>query len=197
MAGAIFPDMADTQPFTQRDVRVILDEMVRKGNRVAEERRSELAFLENAFKVFSVRIKEQGLQTMSWSDAADVHSAIDVAPDTGDGEPPFQRDDNQYHSSQGRYQYQLQTEQQYHPQQQQPDPQRFVSMGGDESTPLSVSDCTMPSSVLVSVGDNSQHPDDANAIFLQNIGISADDFLNIVDQMGNQDFNTFQTPYGQ
>jgi proline utilization trans-activator len=160
MAGAIFPDMGDSQPFNQRDAHILIDDLVQKGNRVAEARKAELVFLETAFQEFTRRVQQQGLQTMSWSDAVE-----DSRMDINDGTEPTT-----------------------HPHQ--------MADGSAMSQPMSGTEGAMPASLTDSdgvpqMGLSTVPQTPADAAFLDNIGISADDFLNIVDQMASEDFDAF------
>jgi proline utilization trans-activator len=66
IATAIFPDMADNQTCNLNDAHWIYEQMIQKGNKVAEARRTELNILEIAFQQFAIRVKQQELETFSW-----------------------------------------------------------------------------------------------------------------------------------
>lgn len=150
MASAIFPDMADSQPYNQSHVNMILDEIIHTGNRVAESRKAELNFLRLAFQEFSMRIQQQDLQTLSWTD-----TLLDSR-----GEPGLMP----------RQEQQCQTPQ-------------VISQVTGTSVGL------LPAMAPQMVQDYLQPPETVE--FLENIGISSGEFLNIVDQMGSQDYNMF------
>lgn len=63
MANALFPHLDDCHTYYQR-AHTILDEMVSKGNKVAEMRKLELVHLERLFGELSKRVERSGLQTL-------------------------------------------------------------------------------------------------------------------------------------
>lgn len=161
IASAVFPGIASSQPCNFRDSHLIFDELVRKGNRVAEARVSQLIFLETAFEEFATRAKQQGLQMPCWS-GAPVDTWTDVAAIIADPAQEHQR----------------------HTERQSQHAMQDVS--GDMSFPADVANFDgMP----LSIGEDSQLSD--NAQFLDNIGISADDFLDIVDSIGGMEYDGF------
>lgn len=163
MAGAIFPHMTDDQPYNQRHVHLILDEMIHRGNKVAEARKAELCFLELAFQELSMRLKQQDLQTLSWFDAAG-ETRMDAETMGGREERPQRRQSA----------YQQQQNQQYGP-------------GPDVGIPSAITD---PTDISSSIDRDEVQPLESVG-FLDNIGISSDEFFDIVDQMGNQDYSVF------
>lgn len=70
MANVLFPRVPDSQTSSQ-DAHAILDEMVHKGNRLAEVRKTELAHLETLFQELGARIERRGLQTLTLSTSPD------------------------------------------------------------------------------------------------------------------------------
>lgn len=60
----LFPHVADG-PAYSKIAHSILDEMISKGNKLAEVRKSELSHLEMLFKEFALRTEQQGLQTLT------------------------------------------------------------------------------------------------------------------------------------
>lgn len=153
MASAVFPGMANSQPYNLRDAHLIFDELVRKGNQVAEARESQLIFLEIAFEEFATRAKQQGLQTPCWSGALE-DAWTDAATIVVDPGQPHEGHQDQHAVQEG---------------------------GGGVDFPVDVAD---PDGMPLMVGENPPLPE--NAQFLDNIGISADDFLNIVDTIGRE-----------
>ncbi|KAK2761328.1 hypothetical protein FQN54_001850 [Arachnomyces sp. PD_36] len=90
MANALFPRVPESQTSSQ-DAHSILDEMIRKGNRLAEVRKKELAHLESLFQELQDRIERRGLQTLTLSTSpaqADGGTANDVSEDPQGGEFP-------------------------------------------------------------------------------------------------------------
>lgn len=161
MASAVFPGMANSQPCNLRDSHLIFDGLVRKGNRVAEARESQLIFLEVAFEEFATRAKQQGLQTPCWSSAlADAWTdAATIVVDPGQ-------------------------EQQLHRGHQD----QHTVREGSGAVPFAV-DVADHDEMPLLVGEHPPLPE--NAQFLDNIGISADDFLNIVDTIGGLEYDGF------
>lgn len=162
MASAIFPDLADSQPYTLTDVHSILDETIRKGNRVAEARKAELRFLEHAFREFTLRAKQQEVQIMSWSDA--------VEGMRGDADPNVSHE----------------------PGTQQPatvavhDGPRTQEPSMDRGAALLDAITGGPGGLTPTTPNQLQLSEQVE--FLDNIGISSDDFLSIVDRMDHQDY---------
>lgn len=64
MASTLFPGVADDQGYAQQ-AHAILDEMISKGNKIAEVRRTELVHLENLCQELAVRSEQRGLQTLT------------------------------------------------------------------------------------------------------------------------------------
>ncbi|KAL1634393.1 hypothetical protein SLS56_002403 [Neofusicoccum ribis] len=63
MANALFPGDADEQSYQK--ARVILDEMISEGNRVAEVRKAELVHLEELCWELAMQSERQGLQSLT------------------------------------------------------------------------------------------------------------------------------------
>lgn len=167
MASAAFPGMANSQPYNLRDSHLIFDELVHKGNRVAEARQSQLIFLEIALDEFATKAKQQGLQWRCLSGAADeawAGGAATIVADPGQGQQP----------------------QEGHQDQQPVDQQ---GTGSVATFPVDVAD---PGGMPLLVEENPPLPE--NAQFLDNIGISADDFLSIVDTIGGREYDGFTEP---
>lgn len=74
MANALFPRLAEGQDSTEGAYE-LLDEMINKGNKVAEARRNELLNLKRLFTELSTRIEERGLRTLTLPDMnfVDLH----------------------------------------------------------------------------------------------------------------------------
>lgn len=66
MANALFPHLDDGKTYSQQ-AHSILDEMVFKGNRVAQMRKSELSHLETLFDELVQHAERRGLQPLSLS----------------------------------------------------------------------------------------------------------------------------------
>jgi proline utilization trans-activator len=162
MASAIFPHMTENQPGNQRDAHLIFDEMIRKGNRVAETRKAELNFLELLFQEFVMRIREQESQPLSRSSTVDPTQTSAEIMASEEQQQQAQEGDNQ-------------------PTVSQQGTSGYVSI-----LPAMVNPTGMP----LPVARGYLQPSEI-AGFLDNIGISSDAFLSIVDQMGSQDYNTF------
>lgn len=71
MANALFPHLDDCHTYYQR-AHSILDEMVSKGNKVAEMRKLELIHLETLFGELSKRVERSGLQTLGLTTPPDT-----------------------------------------------------------------------------------------------------------------------------
>ena len=66
MTRTLFTRVSDSEAGSQ-NAHSILDEMVCKGNKLAEVRKTELAQIECLFQQLSARIEQQGLQTLTLS----------------------------------------------------------------------------------------------------------------------------------
>ena len=66
LANALFPQLEDCPTFNQL-AHSILDEMVSKGNRVAEMRKAELTHLQTLFDELASRAEWRALQTLALS----------------------------------------------------------------------------------------------------------------------------------
>lgn len=64
MANTLFPQACDSETHSQV-AHAILDEMIYKGNRLAEARKAELNHLEMLFGELAARIERRGLQTLT------------------------------------------------------------------------------------------------------------------------------------
>lgn len=83
LANALFPRLAEGQKSTEGAYE-LLDEMINKGNRVAEARRNELFNLKRLFAELSTRIEERGLRTLTVPDMnfVDLHHGDEQFPTT-------------------------------------------------------------------------------------------------------------------
>lgn len=64
MASTLFPGVADDQCYAQH-AHKFLDEMIHKGNRVAEVRKAELVHLETLCQELAAHSERRGLQTLT------------------------------------------------------------------------------------------------------------------------------------
>jgi hypothetical protein len=168
MAGAIFPDMAHNQPYSQRDAHLVFDEMISKGNRVAATRKTELAFLDIAFQEFAMRIREQELRTPSRSSTVDT---TQTSAELVAGE---------------EQQQQQQIQQQTQEVQQQPAVSEPVTSAYVAILPAIMNHTSLS---LPVARDDLAPSEDAG--FFDSFGISSDAFLNILNQMDSQDYSAF------
>lgn len=84
MANALFPRVPDSQRFSQ-DAHAIIDEMISKGNRLAEVRKEELTYLETLFQELVAQIERRGLQTLTLSTSPDqTNTELSTSNDTGE-----------------------------------------------------------------------------------------------------------------
>lgn len=140
MAKAIFPGIGVEEDYV-RQAHVILDDMVSKGNRIAEVREMEVSRLESLCNEFAARAEELGLQTLILPCPDDSQSGCET--NTGPINFYFSMDELD------------------------PDVgESASSLGGARHT---------------------QQQALGNMAFLDDIGISSDNFLTIVDQMGSVD----------
>lgn len=79
MANALFPHLAEEQDSTEA-AYTILDEMIAKGNRVAEVRKRELLNLKQLFGELAIRVQERGLRTLTLPDFNVVSAPPDSNP---------------------------------------------------------------------------------------------------------------------
>ena len=163
MASAAFPGMVNSQPYNLRDSHLLFDELVHKGNRVAEARQSQLIFLEIALDEFAMKAKQQGLQAPCLSGAADEawSGAATIVVDPG------QEDRQSPEANEG---------------------QQMGEQGQGAVAAFSV-DVADTSEMPVLVEENPPVP--VNAQFLDGSGISADEFLGIADTIGGRGHDTF------
>ena len=84
MARVIFPDMAESQDDGQQLAQDIFQDMIHKGNRVAEIRKAEFDFLERALDEFASRIRDRELGLLSWTAALDMPLQLDKTASTSD-----------------------------------------------------------------------------------------------------------------
>ncbi|KAI9712006.1 MAG: hypothetical protein M1820_001714 [Bogoriella megaspora] len=164
MARAIFPDMADNQLPDQQDADLVFDQMICKGNRVAQVRKTQLKHLETAFQKFTMRTKEQDLQTLSWTDSL-------LEPLRVESEAIFPQR-QRYHQAQ---------------QERQQCGEGQTRGGGNVAFLPHTSE--LLSTDPPTYRDHLQPLE--NAELLDSIGISSDDFLNIAAHMDCADYNTF------
>lgn len=66
MTRTLFPRVADGEAGSHT-AHSILDEMICKGNKLAEVRKTELTQIESLFQQLATRIEQQGLQTLTLS----------------------------------------------------------------------------------------------------------------------------------
>lgn len=89
MANALFPRISDSET-SGLDAHKILDEMIHKGNQLAEVRKTELARLEALFQELETRIERRGLQTLTLTTGSNqVSIGITNEPNDGSGERAF------------------------------------------------------------------------------------------------------------
>ena len=143
MADALFPSVVDDGDYTQQALK-ILDEMSRRGNRVAEVRKVELAHLERLCQELAVRSEQRGLQTLS---LAGPERAEEMETNV---------------SSPGRLEQSIGIQQ----------------SGTLAAPPAEESENSSPSAGIHAA---------SNIEFLDDIGISSDEFFSLVDQLDNYD----------
>ena len=177
MTRTLFPRVVDGEWCSQA-VHGILDEMIRKGNKIAEVRKGELTHLEKLFQELAARIEQQKLQTLSLSRSPDDLVIINGS-------------EQQFNTVS------------WDQQQQQQQQQQQTEDGKEFSTDITTDSGTIDLSI---VNPDAQPPDLNPALpqetsdldFLDNIGISSYEFLSIVDQIGGQDnFGIFEDPASQ
>lgn len=66
IANALFPRVVDGQAYNQR-AHLILDEMICKGNKIAEVRKAQLSHLDSLLLELTVRAESQGFQSLTLS----------------------------------------------------------------------------------------------------------------------------------
>jgi proline utilization trans-activator len=167
IATAIFPDMADNQTYTLSDAHWIYEQMIQKGNKVAEARRTELNFLEVAFEQFAIRVKQQELETFSWIETTEVDGLNDelvTEVEQRSGIPQ-----NTIQSQQDLQQGNIAREQ----------------FSGDPPTHITL---------LTPTTKDPQSSE--NIDFLDDLGISSEAFFSLLDQMDGQNYtlsDSFET----
>ncbi|KAJ5085363.1 Zn(II)2Cys6 transcription factor [Penicillium argentinense] len=77
MANSLFPGLSDGKDSTKKAYE-ILDEMIGRGNRVAEVRKLELLGLKRLFGELAASVEERGLRTLTLLDPKDM-----LGPSTG------------------------------------------------------------------------------------------------------------------
>lgn len=172
MTRTLFPRVVDGEWCSQA-AHGILDEMIRKGNRIAEVRKGELTHLEKLFQELAARIEQQNLQTLSLSRSPDDLVIINGS-------------EQQFNTVSWDQQQQQQTE----------DGKEFATdITTDPGTidlPI-VNPDAQPPDLNPALSQETSDLD-----FLDNIGISSYEFLSIVDQIGGQDtFGIFEDPTNQ
>lgn len=174
MTRTLFPRVVDGEWCSQA-AHGILDEMIRKGNRIAEVRKGELTHLEKLFQELAVRIEQQNLQTLSLSRSPDDLVVIN------DSEQQFNT---------------VTWEQQ---QQQQQPAENGKGFPADITTDPETIDLSIVNPDAQQPDLNPAFPQETSDLdFLDNIGISSYEFLSIVDQIGGQDnFGIFEDPTSQ
>lgn len=176
MTRTLFPRVVDGEWCSQA-AHSILDEMIRKGNRIAEVRKGELTHLEKLFKELAARIEQQNLQTLSLSRSPDDLVVINGS-------------EQQFNT--------LSWDQQQHQQQQQQTEygKRFPA---DITTDPETIDLSIVNPDAQQPDLNPDFPQETSDLdFLDNIGISSYEFLSIVDQIGGQDnFGILEDPTSQ
>lgn len=75
MATALFPGVADEQN-SRLLVHQLLDNMIARGNRLANVRKQELVYLEAQCQELVTQVQQQGLQTLSLAVADETASEI-------------------------------------------------------------------------------------------------------------------------
>ena len=151
MADTLFPDVVD-YPSCHQQVHLILDNLISRGNRVAEARRSELCHLETLCQDLTSRVQLQGHQMLH------LTALEGMAAD-------FARRMNE---------------------EQQPPPQQQEHQDG-------VPPATADSDANTLVGaptTNTERPFPpshaiSNMEFLDDVGISSEEFLSIVQEIGD------------
>ncbi|KAI5460366.1 Zn(II)2Cys6 transcription factor [Mariannaea sp. PMI_226] len=141
IAYTLFPHVADG-PAYSKIAHSILDEMISKGNKLAEVRKSELTHIEMLFKEFALRTEQQGLETLTLL----TPDAI-IDPRLGIGSKELKEGDSA-----------IDTEM--------------------SCVPMASHNLQVPTS----------HPHASTSVELDNLGISSEEFLSIMDQMDTQDF---------
>ncbi|KAM0817413.1 putative Zn(II)2Cys6 transcription factor [Seiridium cardinale] len=178
MANAIFPDFAESQPFHDRDAaHLLFDEMVNKGNKVAKARKAHLGHLELLFDELARKVQQQGLQP-----PALFGPCRDLRVETGGPDYENQQQASIPHIRPQQQEIQLRIE-------------RGLAIGDESASRTTVAGPSMMPSPIATAHTVSTFPDrlqsPGNIGFLDNIGISSDDFFNIVDQMVYPEFTNF------
>lgn len=82
MTRTLFPHVADGEACSN-SAHSIFDEMITKGNRLAQVRKSELTQIESLFAELSTQIKRHGLQTLTLSTPDHVYPETSCQTDQG------------------------------------------------------------------------------------------------------------------
>ncbi|OHW99443.1 zn 2cys6 transcription factor [Colletotrichum incanum] len=136
MTNAIYPSASDVDGSAQsQQAHIIFDEMIHKGNSVAEVRKAEFDYLESLFDEFNRRVGHKDFQRRRMSVSIEASNGLAVI--------------------------------------------------GDAVTEPNLTSMTTVSGSQELTGPFPETPD--NTEFLQNIGISSEDFLSIVQQIDGQD----------
>ncbi|KZF24974.1 Zn(II)2Cys6 transcription factor [Xylona heveae TC161] len=175
MANTLFPNMIDGQNTYSQDAHSILDEIICKGNRVAEVRKQELIYLEGLFQQLATRVDRRGDFQSSFTPSVLDNNVQIIEPKD---KSSCEKEDEQ----------QQQQQQQELP--QQPQPQQKASRTSPE-TPTTAT----PQSVTAASGDPHQlspaslnlQMSSTNIEYLNNIRISSCEILSIMDQIGNHE----------
>lgn len=80
MARTLFPHVTDSEACSNY-AHSILDEMISKGNKLAEVRKSELAHIELLFQELSTQMKRHGLQALTLSSPEQIDAACQAQQD--------------------------------------------------------------------------------------------------------------------
>lgn len=75
MATSLFPKETEGRWY-RHEAHTILDDMIKRGNRVAEARKKELLYLETIFDAFTERINREGAAPLTLFDQQDVCSSM-------------------------------------------------------------------------------------------------------------------------
>lgn len=75
MASALFPKEAEGRNYRE-EAHAILDDMIGKGNRVADARKKDLVYLEHLFDNFIQRFNEEGAAALTLFDSEDIESML-------------------------------------------------------------------------------------------------------------------------
>lgn len=180
MANAIFPDTTEAQPFQSQEViHSLFDEMAHKGNRIAQVKKAQLVRLETSFQELAAKVKQQGLQAASLSD-----------PSGAQAEAPVTASAEQRQSAGSNREYVQGGISPLHAQGMGPDVCMNAASPSDAMSSTIMDTQLGGVSIEPSLTGSVQTP---NIEFLENIGISSDEFFRIVDQMAYPDTLAFGT----